>query len=114
MCYSVFGRVCIKEPLLLIRESSQGSGNSGFSLLLSEWSFTLVSHYISANKMSLVHCEINISFLPSINFTINTAILSKQFVKYFKNLLYVFLFTSVFVILAQSAMKFGVFFSFFN
>ena len=40
MCYPVCGMVHIKEPLLLIRMSSP-CGGSGFSLSLSEWSFTI-------------------------------------------------------------------------
>ena len=40
MCYPVCGMVHIKEPLLLIRNSSQ-CGGSRFPLSLSEWSFTI-------------------------------------------------------------------------
>ena len=40
MCYPVCGMVHIKEPLLLIGKSSP-CGGSGFSLSLSEWSFTI-------------------------------------------------------------------------
>ena len=40
MCYPVCGMVNIKEPLLLIGKSSP-CGDSGFFLLLSEWSFTI-------------------------------------------------------------------------
>ena len=40
MCYPVCGMVHIKEPLLLIDKSSL-CGDSGFSLLLSEWSLTI-------------------------------------------------------------------------
>ena len=40
MCYSIYGMVHIKEPLLLIGKSSP-SGGSGFPLSLSEWSFTI-------------------------------------------------------------------------
>ena len=39
MCYSVCWMVHIKEPLLLIEKISP-CGGSGFSLSLSEWSFT--------------------------------------------------------------------------
>ena len=35
------GEVHIKYPLLLIGKSSPCSGDSGFSLSLSEWSFTI-------------------------------------------------------------------------
>ena len=42
MCYSVYGMMHIKEPLLLIGKSSSCGGGSGFSLSLSEWSFTIV------------------------------------------------------------------------
>ena len=41
ICYPVCGMVHIKEPLLLIGKSSPFSGGSGFSLFLSEWSFTI-------------------------------------------------------------------------
>ena len=41
MCYPICGMVHIKEPLLLIGKSSPCSGSSGFSLSLSEWSFTI-------------------------------------------------------------------------
>ena len=40
MCYPGCGMVQIKEPLLLIGNSSP-CGGSGFSLSLSEWSFTI-------------------------------------------------------------------------
>ena len=40
MCYPVCGMVDIKEPLLLIGNSSP-CGGSGFPLSLSEWSFTI-------------------------------------------------------------------------
>ena len=40
MCYPVCGMMHIKEPLLLIGKSSP-CGGSGFSLSLSEWSFTI-------------------------------------------------------------------------
>ena len=40
MCYPVCGMVHIKEPLLLIGNSSP-CGGSGFTLSLSEWSFTI-------------------------------------------------------------------------
>ena len=40
MCNPVCGIVHIKEPLLLIGKSSP-CGGSGFSLSLSEWSFTI-------------------------------------------------------------------------
>ena len=40
ICYNVCGMVHIKEPLLLIRESSP-CGGSEFPLSLSEWSFTI-------------------------------------------------------------------------
>ena len=40
MCYPVCGMVHIKEPLLLIGNSSP-CGGSGFPLSLSEWSFTI-------------------------------------------------------------------------
>ena len=40
ICYPVCGMVHIKEPLLLIGKSSP-RGGSGFSLSLSEWSFTI-------------------------------------------------------------------------
>ena len=38
MCYPVCGVVHIKDPLLLIKKSS---GGSGFPFSLSEWSFTI-------------------------------------------------------------------------
>ena len=40
MCYSVCGMVHIKEPLLLI-ENSSPFGGSRFPFSLSEWSFTI-------------------------------------------------------------------------
>ena len=40
MCYPVCGMVYIKKTLLLIGKSSP-CGGSGFSLSLSEWSFTI-------------------------------------------------------------------------
>ena len=40
MCYPVCGMVHIKEPLLLIGNSSL-CGGSGFPFSLSEWSFTI-------------------------------------------------------------------------
>ena len=40
MCYPVCGMVHIKEPLLLIGQSSP-FGNSGFPFSLSVWSFTI-------------------------------------------------------------------------
>ena len=40
MCYPVCGKVHIKEPLLLIGNSSS-CGGCGFPLSLSEWSFTI-------------------------------------------------------------------------
>ena len=41
MCYSVYGMVHIKEPLLRIEKSCPCSGINGFSLSLSEWTFTI-------------------------------------------------------------------------
>ena len=41
MYYPVCGMLHIKEPLLLIRKNSP-CGGSGFPLLLSEWSFTIM------------------------------------------------------------------------
>ena len=41
MYYPVCGMVHIKDPLMLIGNSSSYSGNSGFLLLISEWSFTI-------------------------------------------------------------------------
>ena len=40
MCYPVCGMVHIKEPLLLIRNSSL-CGSSGYPFSLSEWSLTI-------------------------------------------------------------------------
>ena len=40
MCYPVCGMVHIKEPFLLIEKSSP-CGSGGFTLSLSEWSFTI-------------------------------------------------------------------------
>ena len=40
MCYPVCGMVKLKDPLLLIGKS-RPCGGSGFSLSLSEWSFTI-------------------------------------------------------------------------
>ena len=45
MCYPVCGMVHIKEPVLLIGNSSP-CGGSGFPLSLSEWSFTIISDAI--------------------------------------------------------------------
>ena len=45
MYYPVCGMMHIKEPLLLIGKSSP-CGGSGFALLLSEWSFTIMSDAI--------------------------------------------------------------------
>ena len=41
MCYPVFGKMHIKEPLLLIEKSSL-CGGSWFPLSLSEWLFTII------------------------------------------------------------------------
>ena len=41
MYYSVCGMMHTLEPLLLIRKSSPCSSSSGFTLTLSEWSFTM-------------------------------------------------------------------------
>ena len=41
MCYPVCGMMHIKEPLLLIGKSRL-CGGSGFTLSLSEWSFTII------------------------------------------------------------------------
>ena len=50
MCYPVCGMMHTKESLLLIGKSSP-YGDSGFSLSLSEWSFTILSFTITVNKM---------------------------------------------------------------
>ena len=47
----VYGMVHIKEPLLLIGKSSPCSGGSGFSLLLSELSFTICPMPYNCIKM---------------------------------------------------------------
>ena len=44
MCYPVSRVVHIKDPLLLIGNSSPCSGGSGFPLSLSEWSFTIIMY----------------------------------------------------------------------
>ena len=60
ICYPVYGIMHIKEPLLLIRESSPCSGSSGFLLSLSEWSFTIcptpychISHSIQCSTTGI-------------------------------------------------------------
>ena len=51
MCYPVCRMVHIKQHLLLIGKSSPFSGGSGFTLSLSEWSFTICGRHITVNKM---------------------------------------------------------------
>ena len=52
MCYPVCVMVHIKEPLLLIGKSSP-CGGIGFSLSLSEWSFTIC---LTPYKIKCVEC----------------------------------------------------------
>ena len=52
MCHPVYGMVHIKEPLLLLRKSSP-CGGIGFSLSLSEWSFTIMCLSVFLNKTFL-------------------------------------------------------------
>ena len=66
MCYPVCGMMHIKEPLLLIGKSSPCSGDSGFPLSLSEWSFTICPTPYN-RKIKCVECVVNKtfpSFLP--------------------------------------------------
>ena len=55
MCYPVCGMVDIKEPLLLIDNSSL-CGGSGFPFSLSEWSLTICLTHINVDKMCWVRC----------------------------------------------------------
>ena len=67
MCYPVCGMVHIKEPLLLIGKSSP-CGGSGFSLSLSEWSFTICLTPFN-RKSNVLSASLNKtfpSFLPNI------------------------------------------------
>ena len=55
----------IKDPLLLIGKSSSYSGGSGFSFLLSEWSFTICPTPYNCKK-NVLNVSLNKnSFLPS-------------------------------------------------
>ena len=66
MCYLVCGMMHIKEPLLLIGKSSR-CGGSGFSLSLSEWSFTICMTPYNRKK-NVLSASLNKafpSFLPS-------------------------------------------------
>ena len=68
MCYPVCGMVHIKEPLLLIVQSSL-CGGSGFPLSLSEWSFTICSTPYN-HKQNVMSASLNKtfpSFLPSVS-----------------------------------------------
>ena len=58
MCYPACGMVHIKEPLLLIRNSSPCSGCSGFPLFLSEWSFTICPTSFNSKLEKCVECVI--------------------------------------------------------
>ena len=51
MCYHVCGVVHIKDPLLLIGNSSPCSGSIGFPLSLSEWFFTICPMHITIHKI---------------------------------------------------------------
>ena len=58
MCYPVYGMMHIKEPLLLIGKSSL-CGGSGFSLSLSEWSFTICPMPYN-RKIKCVECVVKL------------------------------------------------------
>ena len=76
MCYSVYGMMHIKEPLLLIGKSSPWCG-SGFPLSLSEWSFTICPTPYN-RKQNELSVSLNKTF-PSFLFT--ELISSRTFVK---------------------------------
>ena len=61
MCYPVCGMMHIKEPLLLIGNSSPCSGGNGFPLLLSEWSFTIMSDAYN-RKYNVLSVSLNKTF----------------------------------------------------
>ena len=67
MCHPVCGKMHIKEPLLLERGKSSPCGGSGFSLSLSEWSFTicLTPYNRKYNVLSASLNKTFPSFLPS-------------------------------------------------
>ena len=61
ICYPVCGMVHVKEPLLLIEKSSP-YGGSGFSLSLSEWSFTVcMTPY---NRKNVLSASLKKHFIP--------------------------------------------------
>ena len=65
MCYPVCGMVHIKEPLLLIGNSSL-CGGGGFLLSLSEWSFTICLTPYN-RKYNVLSASLNKTFLSSSN-----------------------------------------------
>ena len=67
MCYPLCGMVHIKEPLLLI-ENSSPCGSSGFLISLSEWSLTicLMPYNRKSNVLSASLNKTFPSFLPNL------------------------------------------------
>ena len=63
VCYPVCGMMYIKKPLLLI-EKSILCGGSGFSLSLSELSFTIILCLTLYNRKNRTNVSINIIYLP--------------------------------------------------
>ena len=78
MCYPVCGMVHIKEPLLLIGNSSP-CGGSGFPLSLSEWSFTIYPTPYNRKKhmLSVSLNKTFPSFLPDLTYKYNNVLLSE-------------------------------------
>ena len=64
MCYPVCGMVHIKEPLLLSGKSNP-CGDSGFPLLLFEWSFT-VCLTLYNRRYNVLSASLNKTFLSLI------------------------------------------------
>ena len=55
----------IKDPLLLIGKTSQCNGSSGFPLLLSEWSFTVICLTPYKCDECIGYCHINYDIVIS-------------------------------------------------
>ena len=61
MCYPVCGMMHIKEPLLLIGQSST-CGGSGFPISLSEWSFTICLTPYNRKIKNVLSASLNKTF----------------------------------------------------
>ena len=74
MCYPFYWVVHIKEPLLLIRNSSPGGGGISFPLLLSKWSFTMICMLPYNHNKNVLSASLNKIFHSFLQQSLNTQI----------------------------------------